>query len=450
MTITLKKGLDLPISGQPQTRLSPAPKVSEVALLGEEYLGLRPLLQVAVGQSVRKGELLFLDKNSPGVRYTSPASGTVSAIHRGARRVPSALVIQVEGQEQLTFAHYRTEQLTSLDQALIRDNLINSGLWTALRTRPFSLVPAVNSQAAAIFVTAIDTQPLAADPAFIIQQQANAFVDGLTILSRLTEGKLYLCQAAGAAIPYPDLPSLVVTEWAGPHPAGLVGTHIHHLFPVSLQRTVWHIGYQEVIAIGQLFTSGELNTTRIVSLTGPQVRQPQLLKTLLGAKISDLVAGQLKSGTNRIISGSVLHGTLANGFHDFLGRYHQQITVLQEGSEPQLFGWIRPSGAKYSITRTTCSHFTTQPTVPMTTAQQGGARAMVPIGTYERVMPLDLLPTLLLRALIVGNQEQAQALGCLELDEEDLALCTFVCPGKYNYGPLLRQLLNQIKKEEWS
>lgn len=447
MRITIKKGLDLPIAGQPQPYIDPGPVIRQVALLGEEIPGLRPLLQVSEGEHVKKGQLLFLDKNSPGVRYTAPAGGLITALHRGARRALQSLVIQVEDDEALTFAHFAPEQLATLDAQLIRDTLIASGLWTALRTRPFGRVPAINSQPAAIFVTAIDTQPLAADPALIIQKQPEAFVHGITLLTRLTPGPLYLCQVTGASIPQPASAQVVLAEFSGPHPAGLVGTHIHYLHPATVQRPVWHIGYQDVIAIGHLLTRGELYTDRVVALGGPQVIQPRLLQTRLGADLTELTTQQLKQGDNRLISGSVLHGTLATGPHAFLGRYHQQVSVLLEGREQELFGWLRPGGGKFSITRTTCSHFSPPNSVNLTTAQQGGARAMVPIGTYERVMPLDLLPTLLLRALIVGDSEQAQALGCLELEEEDLALCTFVCPGKYAYGPLLRQLLTTIEKE---
>lgn len=447
MRITIKKGLDLPIAGQPQPYIDQGPVIRQVALLGEEIPGLRPLLQVTEGERVKKGQLLFLDKNSPGVRYTAPAGGLVTALHREARRVLQSLVIQVEEDETLTFAHYAPEQLATLDAQLIRDTLIASGLWTALRSRPFGHVPALDSQPAAIFVTAIDTQPLAADPALIIREQSEAFLHGITLLTRLTTGPLYLCQPSGASLPQPASTQVVLAEFSGPHPAGLVGTHIHYLHPATLQRPVWHIGYQDVIALGHLLTTGELYTDRVIALGGPQVIQPRLLRTRLGADLTELTTHQLKQGDNRIISGSVLHGTLATGPHAFLGRYHQQVSVLLEGRQGEFFGWVRPGGSKFSITRTTYSHFSPPNSVNITTARQGDARAMVPIGSYERIMPLDLLPTLLLRALIIGDSEQAQALGCLELEEEDLALCTFVCPGKQAYGPLLRQLLTTIEKE---
>lgn len=455
--ITIKKGLDLPIAGQLSGKpaIQDGPAVQRVALLGEEYLGSRPVVQVCEGEHVKKGQVLFLDKQL-GVPHTAPAAGTIVAINRGSRRVLQSIVIRVTGNEQVMFPVYPAEQLTELSPQIVRDNLVASGLWTALRTRPFSHTPTVDSQSAAIFVTAIDTNPLAARPDLIIQHHAEAFLQGITLLTRLTVGKIYVCKAVDATLPSLDgwhdglrldRRQVVLSNFSGVHPAGLVGTHIHFLEPVSLRKQVWHIGYQDVIAFGKLFTTGKLFTDRIIALCGPQVKQPRLLRTRLGASLEDLTAEQLKSGDNRIISGSVLHGTLASGPHAFLGRFHQQVSVLLEGRQQQLFGWLRPGGAKFSLTRTTFSHFSQPGSVNLTTAQHGDARAMVPIGTYERIMPLDILPTLLLRDLIVGDSDSAQALGCLELDEEDLALCTFVCPGKTAYGPLLRQILNKIEKE---
>ena len=203
-----------------------------------------------------------------------------------------------------------------------------------------------------------------------------------------------------------------------------------------------------MIAIGHLFATGELDVSRVVAVAGPQVEKPQLVRTVLGAKVSEIVAGRLKTGENRVISGSVLSGTTAapGSAHDYLGRYHLQVSVIEEGRAKEFLGWFVPSGDKFTITRTTLGHFGRK-LFNFTSALNGGHRAMVPIGNYERVMPLDILPTLLLRDLIVGDTDSAQALGCLELDEEDLALCSFVCPGKYEYGSLLRRTLDTIEKE---
>lgn len=445
--IKIKKGLDLPITGAPLQVVEEGPTVRHVALLGEEYVGMRPSMLVQEGDWVKKGQVLFEDKKNPGVMYTAPASGKISAINRGERRVLQSVVIDVEGDEQVPFEPFEEASLNHLSNEQVQDYLLASGLWTALRTRPFSKTPVPGSNPRAIFVSAMDTQPLAADPQVIIATEPEAFKHGLTVLTRLTEGKVHVCHAPEPVITSHPNAQVTYNEFSGPHPAGLVGTHIHFLDPVSARKTVWHVGYQDVIAIGKLFTRGELCTDRIVALAGPQVNQPVLLRTRLGASLSELTAGRLKEDDNRIISGSVLSGTAFSATHGYLGRFHQQVSVIREGREKELFGWMMPGRDKYSITRTTLGHFFKHKLFAFSTNMQGGERAMVPIGNYERVMPLDILATHLLRDLLSGDTDSAQALGCLELAEEDLALCTFVCPGKYEYGPVLRDILTKIEQE---
>ncbi|MFV0264906.1 MAG: Na(+)-translocating NADH-quinone reductase subunit A [Kluyvera sp.] len=445
--IKITKGLDLPIAGQPDQQRIDDVAVTRVAVKGEEYNGLRPSMAVKEGDRVVKGQLLFEDKKIPGVRFTAPASGTVSAIHRGERRVLQSVVIDVDGDESLRFTAYPADELATLPREAVAAQLIESGLWTAMRTRPFSKTPLPGSEPAAIFVTAMDTNPLAAEPQPIILAQREAFNAGLTVLTRLTDGKVHVCQGSGGKLGGHPLGQVTFNQFTGPHPAGLVGTHIHFLEPVSLHKQVWHLNYQDVIAYGKLFLDGVLWTERIIALGGPQVKNPRLLRTRLGADLDAMLAGELHEGENRILSGSVLNGTQASGPHAFLGRFHLQVSVLKEGREKELLGWVAPGRDKFSITRTTLGHFFKKKLFNLSTDMHGGERAMVPIGNYERVMPLDILPTMLLRDLLAGDTDSAQALGCLELDEEDLALCTYVCPGKYEYGPVLRHVLTQIEQE---
>ena len=445
--INIKKGLDLPIEGAPQQVIHDGSAVKRVAVLGEEFIGMRPTMHVRVDDQVKKGQVLFEDKKNPGVLFTAPASGVVKEINRGAKRVLQSVVIEVNGSEQITFDAFSTEQLSSLDREKAKEVLIQSGQWTALRARPFSKVAAVDANPSSIFVTAIDTNPLAADPAVIIAENVQAFEAGLAVVSRLTDGKVFVCKQAGSQVPSSSIPQVEVHEFGGVHPAGLVGTHIHHLDPVSVSKQVWHIGYQDVIAFGHLFLTGEISTDRVISLAGPRVKNPRLVKTQLGAALDDLVAGELEDGDNRVISGSVLAGATSQGPQAFLGRYHIQVSVLLEGREKELFGWIAPGTDKFSVTRTFLSHLTPSRLFKMTTSTGGSKRAMVPLGSYERVMPLDILPTPLLRDLIARDLDSAISLGALELDEEDLALCTFVCPGKYEYGSILRDCLTTIEKE---
>ena len=442
--INIRKGLDLPITGTPEQTISEGRSVTEVALMGPDYVGMKPTMAVQEGDRVKKGQVLFTDKKTEGVQYTAPAAGVVKAINRGERRVFLSIVIGLDGDEEETFKSYTPDQLTSLSADEVQENLVNSGLWTALRTRPYSRVPEPGSRPQAIFVTAMDTNPLTANPELFINEQADAFKQGLQVLKNLTAGKLYVCKAPGASIPVAGVES--TEEFAGPHPAGLAGTHIHFLHPAGTGRTVWTIGYQDVIAVGHLFTTGKLFTDRVIALAGPQVNKPRLIRTRVGASLTELTAGELADGENRVISGSVFGGRTADNDHNFLGRYHSQISVLREGRERTLLHYLRAGTDRFSVMPVYLSKLLSK-TFTFTTSTNGSERAMVPVGSYERVMPLDILPTQLLRALIVEDMDNAISLGALELDEEDLALCSFVCPGKYEYGPILRKNLTRIQAE---
>jgi len=446
--ITIKKGLDLPIAGEPSALIENGPAIRSVALIGPDYVGMKPTLAVDVGDTVKKGQKIFSDKKTEGVVYTSPVSGKVTEINRGAKRVFQSLVIEVQGSDEETFASYGDDALASLTRDQVQENLLQSGLWTSFRTRPYSRVPAPGTEPHSIFVTAIDTNPLAPPPEVVLGEEPRAFTQGLQVLRTLTGGKLYLCKAPGTNLPGCELDFVTVEEFGGPHPAGLPGTHIHFLDPVSDKKTVWNINYQDVIAIGKLFTTGKLSTERVISLAGPVVKNPKLLKTTLGASLHDLTEGNLEEGENRLISGSALSGRKSQGPFAYLGRYALQVTVLREGNHRDFLGWMGPGFDKFSVVPVFISSWLGQGKKrAFTTSTEGSKRAMIPIGTYEKVMPLDILPTFLLRALITEDTEQAKELGCLELDEEDLSLCTFVCPGKYNYGSLLRNNLTKIEIE---
>ena len=444
-----RKGLDLPLAGAPALTISDAAPSGRVALLAADVPGLKPALAVQVGDRVLRGQKLFEDKRLARVAFTAPAAGTVAAIHRGDRRALISVVIDVDPADrpaqQARFAAFRGRPAAQLEVGDLRALMQESGLWTALRQRPFGHVPAAEGTAEAIFVTAADSRPHAPPPSLVIGPRADDFRDGLVALTRIGAGPVYLCTAAGESI---DAPAGVqVEQFRGPHPSGSVGWHIHCLHPVSMERHVWHIGYQDVIALGHLLRSGELDLARVISLAGPSVRAPRLLRTRLGASVDELVAGELHEGEHRVLSGSVLDGRIAAGEQaGFLGRYHLQVAALPEGRRREMFGYLRPGADKFSVTGAVLGAFSRAQRV-LTTSTNGGERAMVPIGTYEQVLPFDIEPVFLLRALITGDDPTAAKLGALELDEEDLALATCVCPAKYEYGPLLRDALTRIETE---
>jgi Na+-transporting NADH:ubiquinone oxidoreductase subunit A len=441
--IKIRRGLDLPISGAPKQEIHDGPKTSQIAVIGSDFHGMKPTMEVKVGDSVSKGQLLFTDKKNPGVQFTSPSSGTVVEINRGERRIFQSLVIDIEGDEKITFPSFEENKLSTLSREQIVDNLVNSGQWVSLKTRPYSKVPAIDSAPASIFVNAMDTNPLAANPAVIIAERAQDFANGLTIISKLTEGSVNLCIESHSAI---TADNVALHSFSGPHPAGLSGTHIHYIDPVSSDKTVWTINYQDVIAIGSLFTSGEIDNKRVVALAGPQVTEPRLIKTILGANLNQLVIGELVNDENRIISGSVLSGRNASGNYAFLGRYHNQVSVIREGREREFLHYLRPGINKHSALPIFAGRMMNK-LFNMTSSTNGSERAMVPVGGYENVTAMDMLPVQLLRSLIVGDTEMAQKLGCLELDEDDVGLYTYVCVGKYEYGPILRDNLTRIEQE---
>jgi len=455
---TIKKGLNLPISGEPVQVIDGAPPAARVGLLAQDYQFMKPRMHATVGDQVKRGQLLFEDRKTDGIRFTSPGAGTVVAINRGNRRAFQSIVIELTDGERegrpvdddfQTFDSFTGGALSGLDADEVRALLIESGQWVALRTRPFSKVPGPAESCHSIFVTAMDTSPLTADPEVVMAGRLDDFNRGLEVLKKLTDGPVYVCCSPGSALGAAQIDGVQVECFEGKHPAGLAGTHIHTLDAVSREKSVWSVGYQDVAAMGALFATGRLDVRRVVALGGPVVQRPRLLETRLGAETEPLVRDELEPGVNRVVSGSVLHGFTASGeVFGYLGRYANQISCLAEDAERKFIGWIWPGFDRYSLTRAYGSAVRGRSArYDFTTTTHGAHRAMVPIGLFEKVMPLDIMPTFLLRALLMDDLERAEALGCLELDEEDLALCAFVSPGKEDYDAALRRNLLEVWKE---
>ena len=444
--IQINKGLDLPITGAPAMHIVEGKPITHVALVAADYHDMKPRLLVAEGDRVAPGQSLIVDKKTPAIHFTSPASGEVVAINRGERRTFLSLVVKVDGDDERTFTATAADRLATLTAAEVEQRLLDAGLWTAFRTRPYSKVPVPGSRPAALFVTALDTNPLAADPQVIIGARPAEFEAGLQVIRHLTDGSVHLCKKPAADVPIAA--GITVREFDGCHPAGLVGTHIHILERANQESQVWHIGYQDVIAIGHLFLTGRILTERVIALGGPSIMKPRLLRTRLGASLTELVKGQLTEGRDhRVISGSVFSGRQALEAIDFLGRYHNQVCVIREERQRDFLGWLGFGRQKFSVKRVFVSSFLERRPLPLTTSTHGSLRAMVPTGAFEKVMPLNVKATWLLRSLLTLDTDLAQELGCLELDEEDLALCSFVCSGKMNYGHFLRETLRKIEIE---
>lgn len=447
----VKKGLDLPITGAPSDgNIESSRNPRQVAVVGADYMGMKPTMLVKEGDTVKVGQPLFECKRNQGLLFTAPAQGKVSQINRGKKRVFQSLSIEVTGNDQVTFKAFKGIDPEKLEMDQVKELLIESGQWTAIRQRPFGKVAEVQGICRAMFITAMDTNPLAPDPQKVIGQFPDDFNRGVQALSKLTHGTTYVCHQAGKSLPVEGRNNIQLEQFEGVHPAGNPGLHINYLMkaPVSMENVAWYVGYQDVIMIGKLFKSGKLDFDRVISLAGPQAKNPRLIRTRMGARLSDILEGEKKDGVTRVVSGSVFNGVTADGPYDYLGRFANQVTLLEEGTERELLGWHAPGLNKFSIKNTFFSKLIPGKKFDFSTSTHGSYRAMVPIGMYEKVMPYrDIMPTQLLRAIFTYDMDNALELGVLELTEEDLALCTFASPGKEDFCTILRENLDMIEKE---
>ena len=418
-----------------------------MAVLGADFIGMKPSMLVQVGDKVSKGQPLFEDKKTPGVIFTAPANGVVREINRGDKRVFQSLVIEITGQDKHNFKHFSKKDPSSFSEQEVRDLLVESGAWTFLRTRPFSKTPAIDAKPSSVFINAMDTNPLTANPEVILAERMDDFKAGVAVLSKLAP-KTFVVTAPGSKVDVKGIANVRHETFAGPHPAGNVGTHIHYLDPVGPTKTVWHVGYQDVIAIGYLFRNGEILNEKVIAISGPMSKNPRLVRTIRGASIAELCGDEAKTdGQIRFVSGSVLGGRTASGPLNYLGQFHHQVSLLKEGHHREFLGWQSPGFNKYSLKNVFVSKLMPGKKFAFDTNTNGSHRSIVPIGSFEAVMPMDILPTQLLRYLMAQKTDFAVSLGALELDEEDLALCTFVDPCKNEYGPVLRHNLELIEKE---
>lgn len=408
--IRIRRGFDIAVAGAPVQQIFDGPEISEVGIHADDYPGMRIDMRVGTGDHVALGDVLFADRRRPEIAVTAPGAGIVTeVIERDWRSGNRACVIRLDGNAE---KHFDVPGMP--DRASAQAVLLESGLWNCLTERPFGRIPDPGSVPAAIFVTAIDTNPLAADPRAVLEDAGNGLDAGLAVLRLLTDGPVHLCQGPG-----PHLGEDAVI-FDGPHPAGLPGTHIHYLHPAGSQTPVWHLDYQDVLAIGHLFTHGRLSVARVVALAGSGVRAPRLLRTRAGAHLGQLTRDQLVDGDLRIVSGSLLTGRQG----DYLGRRHLQVSVLFEG-------WDR----RHS--RALLSYKSTD--------QNGVAGPVIPTASLDRALAPDIPAVPLARALMAGDGEMAQRLGCLDLVEDDVALMAFACPGKSDYGAALRAILAAVE-----
>jgi Na+-transporting NADH:ubiquinone oxidoreductase subunit A len=433
--ILIKKGLNLPISGHPDPVVSDTPTIHKAAILSNDFIGMKPTMLVKEGEKVKLGQKIIEDKKNPGVFFTSPCGGEVSSINRGDKRKFLSIEFDIDAEEESVLFDTNQDPKTLL---------IESGLFNAFRTRPFNRTPKVEDKPDRVFINACDTNPLAISPKDIIQLNEADFNSGVAFISSLFDFDIDLAfEDDHRDYTFKNVNS---TQFKGPHPAGLASTHINAIYPVNLHRKVWTINYQEVISIGYLVNNGKLRTHKNISLAGESVFNPSIVSARIGSNIDQLCAGKVNSNA-RVISGSVLFGHDAIDAMSYLGFYDNQVTALPNHTDDVFLNWVMPGKNIHSKLNVFLSAFKKPAKFNFNTGINGGNRAIVPVGSYEEIIPHDILMTQLLKALVVGDVEVAAELGMFELTAEDLALATYVCPSKYDYCSILMDNLNKVYEE---
>ncbi|MDY6820286.1 MAG: NADH:ubiquinone reductase (Na(+)-transporting) subunit A [Deferribacterota bacterium] len=442
--ITIKKGLNIPIKGAPKQVIDGRKESAYFAYLGSDFPLLKPSFLKREGDSIRSGEAIFYDKKNPNVKFISPFSGTLKNINRGEKRVLLSVVIEKDYSGKET--NYNIGKLDNYTKDEIIELLIKSGLFISIKKRPFDSVANPEENPSSIIINAIDTRPLCPSTKVILDEYNEHFNIGLNVISKLSQ-KIFLTIPKNLDINVAQK-NIRKIHFNNLHPAGLVGTQIFYLDPIKKGKLVWYIDYQHVIAIGHLFTTGRIKKDKIVALSGDEFKSPRLINVPIGAYLGDITKNELKDkNRTRIISGSPLYGHKGDGPLSYLGFYNNQITAIKDVSIRKFMGWALPGTNVYSTTKAFLSKFLSIKKYSFDTSLKGSHRPIIPIGIYEKVFPFKINATYFLKYLLVEDLDSLEKMGVLGLAEEDLSLVTFVCPGKIDYAPKLRKVLNTLAKE---
>jgi len=436
--IKTKKGLNLPISGNPSTEVDSSTAINSIAVLGSNYVGLKPTMMVDEGDAVFSGQKLFENKRNPGTFVTAPSSGIVKSINRGDRRRFLSLIIETDitlDAIKFDIDHYSNSI----------DFLIDTGALSYFRSRPYNRIPELNTLPSAIFINACDTNPLSIDPHELIKLDQDLFNKGLHFIKSINSDIKTFCSYQNSNFDK-SIKDVRYSQFIGPHPAGLVGTHIHFLHPVGQNRSVWTISWQEVISLGYLLENKTLRSEKFISIGGPNANDPKILKIKYGSNLLELTAGKILENS-RIISGSVLNGHTGEGVMNYLGAFDNQVSVLPDESNDILFNWVMPGLKLHSKLPVFLSSWIKPKEFKFNVSMNGGNRAIVPVASYQEIMPLNILTTQLLKSLVTFDIELGEKLGVLELAPEDLALASYVCPSKYDYQSILDTNLEKMYEE---
>lgn len=444
--IKIKKGLNIKILGNAEKIIKKADQSEFYAVKPSDFTGIRPKLVVKVGDKVKAGSPLFFDKFQPKVQFTSPVSGEVVEINRGERR--AILEVVVKADTTIEYEEFNVGNPKDLSREEIIETLQKSGLWPTIRQRPYSTIANVEDKPKAIFISAFDSAPLAPDMDYVVKDCVDCFQKGIDVLSKLTEGKIHLNLNADypPAETYTKAKGVQLNYFTGPHPSGNVGIQINKIDPINKGDIVWYTYPQEIVSIGRLFMEGKYDATKIVALTGSEVKNPKYFKILGGASIKNMVENNVNDGQLRYISGNILTGSKIDK-DGYVGYYDNQITVIPEGKYHEFFGWATPGFKKYTASRALLSWLIPGRKYRLDTNMHGGNRAYVMTGEYEKVFPMDIYPVQLIKAIMVEDIDKMEQLGIYEVDEEDFALCEYVCTSKTEVQSIIRSGLDLMRKE---
>ena len=447
--IKLKKGLDIKLVGEARKELTQLPLLPTYAICPEDFMGLTPKLLVKVGDTVKAGTPLFFDKYRPEVLVASPVSGTVTAVNRGEKRRILSVVVTTDGEQ--TYESIQVPALGSASKEEVTRAMLQAGLWPMVIQRPYGIIANPENTPKAIFVSGFDSAPLAPDMNYVLADELDNLNAGFEALGKLTTGKVHLSLKAGTNGVLNQVKGVEMHTFEGPHPAGNVGVQIHHIDPINKGDIVWTLDVQNVAILGRLFRTGKVDMTKVVVLDGSEVADAHYFRTIVGAPINGIlkksnVANQVPESEIRIISGNVLTGKKVS-MDGFLGYYHNQVTVIPEGNKYEMLGWMMPRLNKFSVSHSYFSWLMPNKKYDLDTNLNGGVRAFVVTGLYDKYLPMDIYPMYLLKAILAGDIEKMENLGLYEVIEEDFALCEFVDPSKTAMQQIIRDGINLMIKE---
>lgn len=443
--IKIKKGLDIPLKGKADKVFGQAQLPDLFAIKPTDFNGVVPKMVIKEGEKVKAGSVLFFDKYQPDVKFVSPVSGHLEAVIRGDRRKILEVVVKSDGKNETI--DFGKEDISSLERGAVIKKMQEAGAWPYLRQRPYDVIAKPEHTPKAIYISGFDTAPLAPDYDFIMTGKEKEFQAGIDVLKKLCENIHIGINDEAASKLYLNTKGVEIHRFSGPHPAGNAGIQIHHVMPVNKGETVWTIKPQEVAALGNLFTTGKHDFSRTIVVAGSEIKKPAYYHTVVGACIAPYISNNINTDEHvRLISGNVLTGTQISE-EGYLGFYHSQLTAIPEGDDYEFLGWAKPGFEKYSVSRTYFSWLQPRKEYRLNANIHGGKRAIVLSGVYEKVLPMDILPEQLFKAILVEDIDKMEQLGIYELAEEDVALCEFVCPSKMNLQKILRNGIELMIKE---